>query len=627
MLSPRQEGDHNVQANPRTIKHVFEGEHRYVVPLFQRSYRWNESEQWEPLWEDLRRVSLEEVDRVLEEEAAKAEGRKSRARDVRPHFLGAVVFEPGLQPTGDIEVELVIDGQQRLTTLQLLLKAFADICKAKGFAKLAAAVGKFTLNSNMLSDREEDEYKVWPTNVDQEHFVRTMKAGSIDGLQQGYAEAKSDLRHGVPSAYRYFWEQLQAWLGDDNGNAELRARGLYGALCQHLWLVVIDLDSKDDAQVIFESLNARGAPLLPSDLVKNYLFQRAKQENGKVEKLYHEYWRHFDEDERYWRQKWGKGHSARPLTEWFLAHYLTAVTTAEVPANHVFTTYRDFAEAHQEQTAGALLASLKRYSDIYRGFDERNPESRADLFFERLDRMGYDSAYPFLMELHARFGKHQDQVLGVLLDLESFLVRRMVCDLNTRGYNRLFVDMLGILGDAVNGLQERVRSFLLKGDSDSNRWPDEDEFKVSWLTLPLGKRLVKARMRMLLEGLEQAYRTGKSEPVEVPRKLQVEHIMPQAWQEHWDPPPESDDDEVDSVEQRRQRIQTIGNLSLLTAKLNPAVKHGSWRKKRAAFEKHSLLMLNKDICKHDDWDDAAIERRGRKLLDLAVKIWPYPAEG
>lgn len=614
-----------MQANPRTIKHVFEGEHRYVVPLFQRSYRWNESEQWEPLWEDLRRIAIEEVDRLAEEDAAKAEGRKSKARDVRPHFLGAVVFEPGLQPTGDIEVELVIDGQQRLTTLQLLVKAFADACQARGFAKLAAAVGKFTYNSNMLSDRAEDEFKVWPTNVDQQHFVRTMKAGSMDALTQAYIEADADPGHGIPSAYRYFWQQLDGWLGSDGAKAEIRARGLYGALCQHLWLVVIDLDSKDDAQVIFESLNARGAPLLPSDLVKNYLFQRAKGENGKVEKLYDDYWRHFDEDERYWRQLWGRGHTERPLTEWFLAHYLTAVTTAEVPANHVFTTFRDHAERQEAQTAGDLLASIKRYSDIYLSFDERRPGSRRDLFFERLERMGFDSAYPFLMELQARHGKHEASLLEVFLDLESFLVRRMVCDLNTRGYNRLFVDLLGTLGKQADGLHGRVRTFLLKGDSDSNRWPQDDEFRNSWLTLPLGKKLVKARMRMLLEALEMSQRTGKSEPIEVPRKLQVEHIMPQAWQEHWPAPPASDDEEVDPLELRRQRIQTMGNLSLLTSKLNPAVKHGSWKKKRAAFEKHSLLMLNRDICKHDEWDDAAIERRGQKLFERAVKIWPYPS--
>jgi hypothetical protein len=589
-----------------SVKKIFGQDRRHVVPLFQRPYVWQRDKQWEPFWEDIRKLAE----------------KLRRGEKPRPHFLGAIVLDQMPKPTGQVETRLVIDGQQRLTTLQIFLEAFCDLCAERGLEKHHKALLKLTRNDDPMSEDENEVFKVWPTNVDQEHFCGVMRCESPDELRKKYGVKEgNEVGHAIADGYLYFYAAIGEWFScQPDGQAEA-LDALFDAARDYVRLVVIDLDKEDDAQLIFETLNARGTPLLPSDLVKNFLFHRAHFTEQPLEKLYADYWRFFDEDTSYWRRELGRGHARRHCIDIYLQHYLTLQKRDEVPVAHLYVVFREF--AGQNADARELLASIKRYADVYRSFDEFVPGSREGRFFDWVGALDITTAYPPLMELFARYGDDTATVHPILDDIESFLVRRMICQLSTRGYNRLFLDLLRELMKESGTPAERVREFLLSSTAESNRWPKDAEFQEAWINQPVYQRLVQRRVRMILEALERRLRTSKSEKIALEEKLTVEHLLPQEWRKHWPLPDGADE----AAEQRRERIlHTLGNLTLLNRKLNPAVSNSAWKKKRPELLKHSLLRLNHELTYFSEWDEQCIENRSRQLFEVARSIWTHPTD-
>jgi len=594
-----------MDARTLDIKTIFGQERRHVVPLFQRPYVWERSSQLEPLWEDIQAVA----DRQLE------------GQSVRAHFLGAIVLDHVSKPTGEVEVRQVIDGQQRLTTIQLFFEAFCDFCKQRGKDKHHAMLLKLTRNDNQFSTDPDEQFKVWPTTQDQDTFRTVMNCGSPAELRKAFGVKKDDaaIDRPIADAYLYFYNAIGEWLNPDGADFELRLDCLFKTLREYVRLVVIDLDPNDDAQVIFETLNARGTPLLPADLVKNLLFHRAQLAGDALESLYQKYWRHFDDD-GYWRVKKGRGHARRARIDTFLQHYLTVKLRDEVPVGHLYVAFREHAAMGK---AAEVLADLRRYADTYRSIDGQETGTREALFVKRLSEMDLTTAHPLLLELLANHAGDRSQLRSVLIDMESFLVRRMICQLNTRGYNRLFIDLLKALGGKDGSPRERVRAVLLSTEADSGRWPNDEEIKQAWLNNPLYRGLVKKRTRMVLEAMEHASRTGKTEKLIIDEKLTIEHLMPQDWEKHW-PLPEARNSDDDPQGVRDRLIHTFGNLTLLTKKLNPSVSNGPWTKKRDQITKHSILRLNNVLAEHDEWNERMIRKRGEALLKQFKDTWPRP---
>ena len=597
-----------MDAGTLSIRNIFGQDIRYVVPLFQRPYVWDRERQWEPFWDDVRMVAE----------------RVERKEPVVAHFFGAMVLEQVSNPTGHLETRWIIDGQQRLTTLQLLMEAFADICEELEKEKLGKALRKLTRNDDPMSTDPDEELKVWPTNSDQDHFRRVMQASGPSDVKESYGRpaGASSVGHQIADAYLYFHAQILEWLQADDAVSDDRFTALYTAIREHVKLVVIDLGGDDDPQMIFETLNARGTPLLPSDLVKNYLFHRAKLENVPLDPLYDQYWRPFDEDANYWRQELGRGHARRARIDLYLQYYLTAKTATEIPVGRLYASFQDYASDGPQDGVQPLLESLNDYASIYRSFDNFDPDTRIGLFFERLSIMGAMTAYPFLLELFARHGDDEKELIRVLEDVESFLLRRMVSQMNTRGYNRLFIELVDRLKDEGGSPTERVRTYLLEGDSENRRWPRDAEFKREWTNQPLYNRLAQARLRMIFEGLERTLHTGMTEKISFNQKLTIEHLMPRSWHEHWPLPGTSSQEEERS--QREVLLHTIGNLTLVTDKLNPSLSNGPWPAKREKILKHSALNLNRPLAKLDEWTEEKIMARSADLFDAARTIWPCP---
>jgi len=169
-----------------------------------------------------------------------------------------------------------------------------------------------------------------------------------------------------------------------------------------------------------------------------------------------------------------------------------------------------------------------------------------------------------------------------------------------------------------------IRNFLMGQTADTGRWPDDDEFRKSWMSMPFYKAIKRSKGRMILEALEIASYQRKTEKVEVERKLTIEHLMPVSWEKHWPIVMNAtESQQVDGAADRRnEAIHRIGNLTLLTKELNPTVSNGPWLKKRDEILKHSALNLNRPFQNISTWDEAAIEQRSAALFEIAKKIWP-----
>ena len=616
------------------LQKLFEQTIQYRIPLFQRPYVWEEQKNWQPIWDDIR--SLAEHNFLT--------------GTPKPHFLGAIVLDQVLNQTGAIESRQVIDGQQRLTTLQLMLAAFRDLAAELGQEKAQKRFEKLTCNDESFQESNDDVFKVWPTNRDRKAFRYVMSAGSLEKVCSRFRLklASNKLEPHIPGAYVFFYRSAKEWLEEDfaddpngslNTSLEKRLDTIWSVVRSQLLLVAIDLEKDDDAQVIFESLNHRGTQLLPADLIKNLLFQLAEKSEASLDELYKKYWKGFEAD--FWRKEVRQGRLKRPRIDLFLKHYLTLKTTDEVQVSHVFTAYKRYVESAIKRGDGNAceggpvahqLAQLRTYGKIFRVFTDVLPESRFASFFERLDAVDTATVYPVLLQaFHDLNASHSRVDLKrVLRDIESFLVRRMICGLTTKGYNKFFLDMIRACYDRGGFSHLKVRKFLLLGKGDSNRWPDNKELRQAMLERPIYRRLSQKKLRMLLLALDKQMEDGKTEPVIYTDSdsFTIEHIMPQSWQKNWPLPVDAypDEDKTSLSSWRDKLIHTIGNLTLLTNKLNPSVSDRNWGYKKSKILVSSKLNLNRsyfgDIV---EWNEEEIEVRSRKLSQTAVRVWPYPS--
>ncbi len=413
---------------------------RFIVPLFQRPYVWDKKDQWEPLLEDVFTVAGRVLNHVP-------------PAPIRGHFLGSVVLEQESTGTGSIERRAVIDGQQRLTTLQILLKASTDAFREASVVGEPAdreALGRAanqlsSLTSNPSYAEGEEIYKVWPTNQDRVAFRSVMDVNSPKAFQ------RPSLMSG---AYAYFRAQITSWLQQSAAPGR-RSSALASALMNHLNVIVLDLEASDEPQAIFETLNTGGAPLLTVDLVKNWLLWEAVRSGlreSDCADLHEKYWLPFDADSDYWRLKVGVGHASRPRVDTFLVNWLTEQTCALVTVTHVYEAFVDYVAAPARQAGGGtanvvtLMFNIHKAAGIYRKLDIPGIETdRFTMFLHRLKLIPLATLHPLLMHLVARPGSNQVDLDACARVLEDFLIRRLVCNLLTRGISTLAIDLLDAL--------------------------------------------------------------------------------------------------------------------------------------------------------------------------------------
>lgn len=600
-----------MKATPRTPAELFSAPVRYLIPLFQRPYVWTQEKQWEPLWADV--VSVAEAILHSPDPAS-----------VPPHFLGAVVVEQQRGQVGFIPSWHVIDGQQRLTTLQLLLDAVQEVAEELGDSKDAKALQSLVVNDPDLTAYSDDEFKVWPTDRDEDAFRASMTNGVVP--DQSHAATA------IARAHAFFSRAARDWAldTDDAGpDAVTRIHALVVGLRNHLRVVAIDLEDGDNAQVIFETLNYRGSVLLAADLIKNLIFQRAKSQGLDVFGLYSGYWRDLDGD--WWRTEVKQGRLMKPRIDTFINHWLVMKLRREVASDRIYAEFRDNIATPGTALDG-LLAEISRDAGLYAAFESQPPQTTEGQFHYRVLE-ALDSGV--MMPLVLWFLRWNDAELPItqrtkaFQALESWLVRRAILRLTTKDLNRAVLDLLARLDQAgpqtAGDLLEQV---LASQESASRLWPSDDDVRRALLESELYLLLTRPRLRMILEALEDQTRAGNyGEGTPCPRGLTIEHILPQGWRENWPITPE----DAEAAASRDHLLHTLGNLTLVSGSLNPALSNRPWctddgQGKRDYLMCHSELKLNASLLKAhvDAWDEASIVARTEVLATAIVRIWRRP---
>lgn len=584
-----------MHADILTLDKIFTGNVRFQVPMYQRPYVWTQEDQWDPLWSDIQGLA----DSLLDGE------------NVAPHFLGAIVVGQQGSPTGDIAVRHIVDGQQRLTTLQLLLDAVEEVIRSYGHEKDSFRIRPLILNDPNLFDGD-DRFKVWPTNVDREAY----RAAMADE-----AEIPDDIAdQNVAQAHDVFKKKTIAWAdvkGDPDKCAE-RLHTLATVLIKRLQVAVIDLAPDDNAQAIFETLNARGTPLLVSDLVKNSVLYESEVLGLDTEALYREHWEAFDHQS--WRTEVRMGRFYWPKIDAFIYQWLVMNVAREVPTQQMFN---EFGSVVQERGLGPgqIMAELQQFGQIYRFLEDaphgHDPTGR---FFYRWRAMEAGALTPLLLWVYANKEAIGD-VEPILAVLESWLVRRMICRSTAKNYNRFLHALLKNLAESgPEFAMATISSHLSGAGAIATEWPTDNQVTNAVLEYPIYRQLVRRRLRFVLEAIED-HKHGDKTELKCPTGLTIEHVMPQHWGPSW---PLGEDLTGEQTQRRDDLVHTLGNLSLVTGKLNPALSNAAWVKKRKILKKHSVLLLNDELLDSDSWDEAAIVKRGEEMAQTICEIWPRP---
>lgn len=604
----------------KPLSNVFAGDRRYVIPLFQRPYVWTRELQWEPLWEDI--VNCAEV------ELAK------KPDDTLVHFLGAIVIQQCKTWGDELLTHEVIDGQQRLTTFQIFLAALRDIAQRHNVGQVSAWLEGLTRNATAIADPDVEQFKLWPTGGDIAQFRLVSSLRSIEAIEQIHPpvvrKKRLQPRPRMVEAYVYFHQAISDWLkeaGEDEVVEHLRV--LRRVVDKRLQLVSIELDGHEDPQVIFETLNARGVPLLASDLLRNFIFRRAEKD---AERLHELYWARFlfpddpkvPDGARFWDVEVRQGRLFRARLDLFVQHYLAMKLGKDVAAARLFPEYKSWIENSRPfSSVESELQELVAFAERFHELLCPDPSTPLGRFAERMRVLDVSTVYPLVLALLADPKLPADDRVGIFADLESFLVRRLVCTRSTKAYNRFFLQVLRDFEAAPKHDRKCFREILSSGTGDTVDWPDDATFQSAWLTLDAYRDLKAARVEMILRAIEEAIRDQKSERITLHGTLTIEHVMPQSWQEHW-PLPEDMEKEAALLE-RDENIHDFGNLTLLTQPLNSSVRNSGASEKLPKIAEQSSLKLNAYFQGRSIWNEGEIRDRGAKLFAVALRIWTRPS--
>lgn len=551
-----------MDARYATPQKLFSGEMQFVVPLFQRSYSWK-LKQWRTLWEDLKELPGYEAS--------------------RQHFIGSVVMHPtNTVPTG-VSKYAVIDGQQRLTTLFIVLIALRDTARATGYERLAERITDTYLANKYAPTHER--YKLLPTQADRAAFRQIADQAPGTELVPGL----------ITEAFTYFRHQLSGWVKDEPERAEEMLR----LILKRLSLVSITLNDDDDPYLVFESLNAKGMQLTAADLIRNYLFMKIYPDQQ-------------DElNERYWMPM--QSALGDSLTA-FIWHYLMR-NGGNVPQSDVYLSFR---KATAKRDVPEVLAELARYAPTYARmlYPERETLYPAiQHALRRLHRTRLTVAYPLIMRFYDQVrhgGQMAEATLLTVLDLlENFALRGFIARRGVGGANR----SMQTLATRTNQLDQQPEALLheIRTYLATQNYPDDAAVCKALAEQPLyhqaGERLT--RTKLLLDTLE----TGlSSKETVVLSELSIEHIMPQTLTDAWRAALGED-----AERDHQQLLHTLGNLTLTG--YNSELSNSPFTQKQRHYAE-SHVGLNVELATAPAWDAAAIRERGGRLAQQVVARWP-----
>ncbi len=540
------------------LQQLLEGTQQFVVPLFQRVYSWKKS-NWDELWRDLLDIYDPE--------------------NSREHFMGAIVTMPvEIQPHG-INKFLLIDGQQRLTTIFVILACIRDMVDTED--ELSSQISELYLINKW--GRDSNRHKLLPTKADREAFLAVM-------------DQKQKLDSDILKVYEHFRKLL---IGDDNEGNQIDLSKFLDAMINQLVFVSIVLDANDSPYRIFHSLNGTGEPLTQADLVRNHFFMHIPPEDQDV--AYSDYWLPMQES--------FPGNTLRDFMWRFIMKDGTFVRQ-----NGVYDAIRHSTLQKYPREVVDIMMDMNIYAEYYEKMVDPDKESNSNIRDRllRLNRWEINTAYPFILNLYHRL--HTGRV-GVyefceIMDaIESFVVRRFFCNVPTNALNKYFIQIYRHIQDRPD-LVTATHDFFL-----ARNFPNDEQFLAGWKTYPIYSS-GKAKSRHILESLESKLRNN-NEPIDMSHSaITREHVMPQKLSTEWIG--ELGDD---AISIHAQHLHTIGNLTLTGQ--NESMGNGPFAEKKMVFE-NSSFALNTYFCGCTSWGEVEILNRAQSLGEVAVGIWKYP---
>lgn len=552
----------------RLIEYMEGSKKRFIIPVYQRNYDWK-TENCKQLYDDLIKVIK---------------------NNRRSHFFGSLVSV--YEPSGRNTEFLVIDGQQRLTTVSLLFLAMYNLIDGGVLVPADPSLGK-QIYEDFLVDKyqpAETRIKLKPVKNDQKAFGKLFS--SVD---EHIRESN------LTTNYNYFYERIQ--------KQEVTIDELFDAICS-LEIINITLNNEDNPQLIFESLNSTGLDLSEGDKIRNFILMGLPSK--EQDEYYDKYWNRIEECTKY-------------DVSSFVRDYLSVKQLSIPSQKKIYVSFKEYVEQQSieaEDLLKELLAYAKRYEILLTG----GTKNRAlDSCIYRLNRLETTVTRPFFLEvlrLHDEGKLDLDQVSEVFLITERYLFRRTICDLPTNALNKIFLllhrEITRYEGNDVDYVEKFKYALLSK--KEKARFPGDEEFSISFTERQIYQMNSKNKI-YILERLEN-YGTAEDKDVYGHCDdgiYSIEHIMPQHLTPAW----------VSSLGEDYEQIHEtwlhrIANLTLTA--YNSKYSNSTFEEKKTmknGFE-DSGIRMNTYIAKKDKWTLTELEERNQYLIGRALEIWATP---
>lgn len=552
----------------RLIEYMEGSKKRFIIPVYQRNYDWK-TENCKQLYDDLVKVI------------------KNKRRS---HFFGSLVSV--YEPSGRNTEFLVIDGQQRLTTVSLLLLAMYNLIKSGIITPKDAYLDK-QIYEDFLVDKyqpEETRIKLKPVKNDQKAFGKL------------FNDAREHIRESnLTTNYNYFYERIQ--------KQEISIDELFDAICR-LEIINITLNNEDNPQLIFESLNSTGLDLSEGDKIRNFILMGLPSK--EQDEYYDKYWNRIEECTKY-------------DVSSFVRDYLS-IKRLEIPSQKkIYISFKDYVDQKSietEELLKDLLAYAKRYEILLSGGTENKA---LDACIYRLNRLETTVTRPFFLEVLRLYDENKldiSEVSEIFLITENYLFRRAICDLPTNALNKIFStlhrEITRYEGNDLGYVEKFKYALLSKKDRAS--FPDDDEFAERFTERPIYQMNSKNKI-YIMERLEN-YSTLEDKDVYGhydDGTYSIEHIMPQHLTPAWIKVLGEDYEEIHEM-----WLHRIANLTLTA--YNSKYSNSTFEEKKSmknGFE-DSGIRMNTYIAKKDRWTLSELEERNQYLMGRALEIWAAP---
>jgi len=573
-----------INANKELLNSFYSNNLQYVVPFFQRAYVWN-NDNWDILWEHINRIADKTLNNSKNE-----------------HFIGTLITKQRLSNAiGENKLDL-IDGQQRLTTFSLLIKAIAT--KASGqdpYSKLKEKTNELVVFEN---SKGEKYIRVEHSRNDKDYFEAIMLDKDLSLL--------TNKEHKILKCYRYFLIKLENQTDEQLDN-------LKTIILSNVPVISMLLAAGDDEQEIFDTINSLGVRLTTGELLKNFIFS-----DNIIKPLYETLWESvFEDDEEqilFWNKPKTSGRIVRANIEVLLYCYLIIQKKTAVELEKLFGEYKKWLFGKTSNEKVAFLKELKEYAAIYFNFPEGTElneigfSQEEEKFFHIIEKLEITTVYPLILYIYKQVSDKNTRLQLVKI-IESYLVRRNVCRLTTKNYNNLFIQIIGKLIDLKSITVDNLKTVLTGFTEDTNKFPSDLEFTTAFSDEAISNP--NAREILFCISLYQIYNPKNDVSKLSSSSYSTEHMLPQKWEENWGGKGMDDASKI----QRNKKLKTLGNLTLVTKSLNSSMKNAGWDKKKKALKEFSLLKITTDYIDNIEWDESKIDGRASDLASMALKIW------